>query len=93
MHTTLREIAALVRTLELPSPINYPEAESFFEDDSLADTTIQLDDSNPPRYYQGRKITNSYPTPPLTPPPAAFLAEGRPRNPKYTSHGYSRTIP
>jgi hypothetical protein len=92
MHTTLEEIAALVRTLELPSPINYPEAESFF-DDSSADTTTKPDDLDPPRYYQGRKITDSYPTPPPTPPPAAFLAEGRPRKPTYTTHGYSRTIP
>jgi hypothetical protein len=34
MYITLEEIATLVRTLELPSLSSYPEAESFYEDDS-----------------------------------------------------------
>jgi hypothetical protein len=56
MHTTLKEIAALIRTLELLSPVNYLEAELFFKDDSSADTTTQLDDSDPPRYHEGRSV-------------------------------------
>jgi hypothetical protein len=37
MHTTLEEIATLVRTLELLSLTSYSEAESFYEDESSAD--------------------------------------------------------
>jgi hypothetical protein len=36
MHITLKEIATLVRTLELLSPTSYLEAESFYEDDRAA---------------------------------------------------------
>jgi hypothetical protein len=34
MHITLKEIATLVRTLELPSLSSYLEAKSFYKDDS-----------------------------------------------------------
>ena len=37
--------------LELLSLINYLEAELFFKDNSSADITTQLDNSDPPRYY------------------------------------------
>jgi hypothetical protein len=37
MHTTLEEIATLVRTLELLGLTSYLEAESFYEDDRAAD--------------------------------------------------------
>jgi hypothetical protein len=98
MHITLEEIATLVRTLELLSPTRYPEAESFYEDDRAANdmqpSDLSLDpDPDPPGYHQGRKIADIYPSPPPTPPPAVFLAEGRPRKPTYPTHGNSRTIP
>jgi hypothetical protein len=96
MHTTLKEITTLVRTLELLSPTSYLEAESFYEDESSADamqpSNLSLD-AEQPRYHQGRKIVEIYPSPPPTPPLVAFLAEGRPRKPTYPTHGYSRTIP
>jgi hypothetical protein len=54
MHTTLEEIATLVRTLELLGLTSYPEAESFYEDDR-ATNDIQLSDlsldTEPPRYH------------------------------------------
>jgi hypothetical protein len=96
MHTTLEEIATLVRTLELPGPTSYPEAESFYEDDRAADDMQPSDlspDAEPPGYHQGRKIAEIYLSPPPTPPPAAFLAEGRPGKSIYPTHGGSRTIP
>jgi hypothetical protein len=96
MHITLEEIATLIRTLELLSPSSYPEAESFYEDDS-AIKAIQPSNLSPdaeqPRYHQGRKIAEIYLSLPPTPPPAAFLAEGRPRKLIYPTYGYSRTIP
>jgi hypothetical protein len=96
MHTTLEVIATLVRTLELPSLTSYPEAESFYEDDSATDDMQPSDlspDAEPPRYHQGRKIAEIYLSPPLTPPLAAFLAKGRPRKLTYHTQGSSRTIP
>jgi hypothetical protein len=96
MHITLEEITTLVRTLELPSPSSYPEAESFYEDDSAIEA-MQLSNLSPdaeqPRYYQGRKIVEIYPSLPLTPLLVAFLAEGRPGKLIYLTHGYLRTIP
>jgi hypothetical protein len=54
IHTTLEEIATLVRTLELLGPTSYPEAESFYEDDR-ATNDMQLSnlslDVELPRYY------------------------------------------
>jgi hypothetical protein len=54
MHITLEEIATLIRTLELPSLSSYPEAESFYEDDSAIEA-MQLSDLSPdaeqPGYY------------------------------------------
>jgi hypothetical protein len=96
MHITLEEIATLIRTLELPSLSSYLEAKSFYENDSAIEamqpSNLSLD-AEQPRYYQGRKIAEIYLSPPPTPPPAAFLAEGRPRKPIYPIYGYSRTIP
>jgi hypothetical protein len=37
IHTTLKEIATLIRTLELLSPTSYLEAELFYEDESSVD--------------------------------------------------------
>jgi hypothetical protein len=54
IHTTLEEIATLVRTLELLGLTSYLEAESFYEDDR-ATNNIQpsnlLLDTELPRYY------------------------------------------
>jgi len=95
MHNTLEEIATQVRTIELPSPTNYPDVESFFEDDNSEDTSAQQDKSDPPGYHQGRKIMGIYPTPPPTPPPPAALLAGLMAGNQtwMTPHGSSRTIP
>ncbi|KAL6174405.1 hypothetical protein ACJQWK_00528 [Exserohilum turcicum] len=75
MHSTLSEIAAYVRTIELPPPIPDTGTESFHEDDTI-NTTEEINESeDPPGYYMGRKIQEHYPTPPATPPPVALLAQ------------------
>jgi hypothetical protein len=54
IHTTLEEIATLVRTLELLGLTSYLEAESFYEDDRAANDMQLSDlllDIEPPRYY------------------------------------------
>ncbi|KAL6164976.1 hypothetical protein ACJQWK_08237 [Exserohilum turcicum] len=74
MHSTLSEIAAYVRTIELPPPIPDTGTESFHEDDTI-NTTEEINESeDPPGYYMGRKIQEHYPTPPATPPPVTLLA-------------------
>ncbi|HEY9845481.1 MAG TPA: hypothetical protein V6D03_04725, partial [Candidatus Caenarcaniphilales bacterium] len=94
MHNTLEEIATHVKTIELPNPINEPDTESFFEDDTVEDSTYPLDEVDPPGYYQGRKIRDNYPTPSSTPPPAALLATLMARNESdLTPHGSSKTVP
>jgi hypothetical protein len=102
MHNTLEEIATHVRTVELPTPSNNPEINSFFEDEPSEDQTDLHNDVDPPGYYQGRKIRDQYPTPPSTPPPAALLA-GLMAGPmdsiphgsamEATPHGSAKTIP
>ncbi|KAI1666500.1 polyprotein [Pyrenophora tritici-repentis] len=72
MHSTLLEIAAYVRTIELPPPILDTGTESFHEDDESINTTEEEED--PPGYYNGRKIQDHYLTPPSTPLPAVLLA-------------------
>ncbi|KAL6152339.1 hypothetical protein ACJQWK_04811 [Exserohilum turcicum] len=75
MHSTLSEIAAYVRTIELPPLIPDTGTESFHEDDTI-NTTEEINESeDPPGYYMGRKIQEHYPTPPATPPPVALLAQ------------------
>ncbi|KAG9382958.1 hypothetical protein A1F94_006879 [Pyrenophora tritici-repentis] len=74
MHNTLEEIATHVRTIELPTPAQQPETESFYEDSPPEESLAQDSEGDQPGYYQGRKIRDSYPTPPATPPPAALLA-------------------
>jgi hypothetical protein len=77
MHSTLEEIASLVKSMELPSPPTNPETESFFEDDTTEEPTTQ-EEPDRPGYFQGqkimgRKILGIYPTPPPSPPPPAAL--------------------
>lgn len=74
MHNTLQEIATHVRTIELPTPIQQPEMDSFHEDEPTAESSEQQGEADPPGYYQGRKIRDIYPTPPTTPPPVALLS-------------------
>jgi hypothetical protein len=54
MHTTPKEIATLVKTLELLSPTSYLEAKLFYEDDRAANA-VQLSnlllDLELPRYH------------------------------------------
>jgi hypothetical protein len=51
IYTTFKEIATLIRILELLSLITYLEAKLFFKDNSSADTTTQLENLDLPRYY------------------------------------------
>jgi hypothetical protein len=74
MHSTLEEIVTLIRTIELPTPAHEPETESFYEDDTAEETAALDNEEDQLGYYQGRKIRDTYPTPPPTPPPAALLA-------------------
>ncbi|KAL5371266.1 hypothetical protein DPSP01_014784 [Paraphaeosphaeria sporulosa] len=94
MHNTLEEIATHVRTIELPTPTEQPETESFHEDDAAADSSDHQDEVDPPGYYQGRKIRDNYLTPPSTPPPAALLARLMAGNQsEVTQHRSSKTVP
>ena len=79
MHSTLEEIAAWVRSVELPpSPQQDQEVESFYEDETIINTS-QEEEQGTSGYQQGRKVNYTYPTPlltpPLTPPPVALLAQ------------------
>jgi hypothetical protein len=83
MHSTLEEIASWVKTVELPaSQTDQPETETFYEDDTT-------EESQPPqrssRNHKERGTNQSYPSPPETPPPAAFLMQ--------TSQSQLHTIP
>ncbi|KAF7446662.1 hypothetical protein A1F94_012169 [Pyrenophora tritici-repentis] len=92
MHSTLSEIAAYVRTIELPPPIPDTGTESFHEDDESINTTEEEED--PPGYYNGRKIQDHYPTPPSTPPPAVLLAQFMSGNVRSTPEiQSSKTVP
>jgi hypothetical protein len=74
MHSTLNEIAAWVRSAELPEPTHdQPETEAFFKDDTTQDTE-PTQEHNSLGDHQGRKIGHTYPTPPVTPLPVALLA-------------------
>jgi hypothetical protein len=74
MHSTLEEIVTLIRTIKLLTPAYEPETKSFYEDDTAEETAALDNEEDQLGYYQGRKIRDTYPTPPLTPPPAALLA-------------------
>ena len=96
MHNTLEEIATHVRTIELPNPTHQPETESFYEDDVSVESSSSQDNADPPGYYQGRKIKDSYPTPPSTPPPVALLARllaGTNSSDPSISEASSKTVP
>ena len=74
MHSTLEEIKAWIRTVELPPGINneQEETQSFLEDESFNEGQVQ--ESTPDQYDDsGRKVRAAYPSPPLTPPPVALL--------------------
>jgi hypothetical protein len=96
MHSTLNEIAAWVRSAELPEPTHdQPETEAFFEDDTTQDTEpTQEHDS--PGDHQGGKMGHTYPTPPVTPPPVALLAHllaGVYKEDTEDSDASSKTVP
>jgi hypothetical protein len=75
MHSTLNEIAAWIRTVELPQPTHgEPETQSFYEDDSVQESETTSEEDHP-GYHQGRKIDYTYPSPPTTPPPVSLLAQ------------------
>ncbi|KAH5706327.1 RNA-directed DNA polymerase [Parastagonospora nodorum] len=74
MHSTLEEISAWVRTMELPgTQSQQPETETFYEDDTTQEESPR---SRRTIYHQGRKVVDAYPTPPPTPPPVALLVQG-----------------
>lgn len=73
MHSTTEEIAAWIRTIELPPGPNPTREElgTFYEDETIA----RAPENGRPEYDEaGRKVV-PYPTPPHTPPPAALLAQ------------------
>lgn len=95
MHSTLEEIATWVRSVELPAyQTNQPETETFFEDDATEDYTAEstsvLRQSS--RIQKGKELQGGYPTPPDTPPPAAFLTQTIQEH-ELRDQGTSRTIP
>ncbi|KAG9376645.1 Dimer Tnp hAT domain containing protein [Pyrenophora tritici-repentis] len=53
MHNTLEEIATHVRTIELPTPAQQPETESFYEDSPPEESLAQDSEGDQPGYYQG----------------------------------------
>jgi hypothetical protein len=74
MHSTLEEIEAWIRTVELPPGINneQEETQSFLKDKSFNEGQVQ--ESTPNQYNNsGRKVQAAYPSPPLTPPLVALL--------------------
>lgn len=80
MHNTLEEIAAWVRSVELPpSPQQDEVTESFYEDETITETPEE-EAEGAPEYRQGRKAGYEYPTPPLTPPPVTLLAQSMARD-------------
>ncbi|KAK7177697.1 polyprotein [Paraphaeosphaeria sporulosa] len=80
MHSTLEEIAAWVRSVELPpSPRQDQVRESFYEDETIT-ATREEDVEEVPGYRQGRKVGYDYPTPPVTPPPVTLLAQSMARD-------------
>jgi len=96
MHNTLEEIAAWVRSVELPPTPQHgePETDSFYEDEAIQDDQTQEDEM--PGYRQGRKIDYTYPTPPSTPPPVALLSQlmaGEGKKDHHLSYGTSKTCP
>jgi hypothetical protein len=93
MHNTLDEIATHVRNIELPTPTQPPETQSFYEDEATAESSDKQGDADPPGYYQGRKIRDQYPTPPSTPPPVALLARLMAGKPELTQQASAATVP
>ena len=78
MHSTLEEIAAWVRSVELPiNPPNQIDMTSYYEDETITTSSSEpsQNDEEVPGYYQGRKVNYTYPSPPTTPPPVALLAQ------------------
>ena len=73
MHSTLSEIAAWMRMVELPEPTHgEPETQTFYEDDIIQDSGATQQD-NQQGYHQGRKLNYTYPSPLTTLPPVALL--------------------
>jgi hypothetical protein len=96
MHSTLNEIAAWIRTVELPQPTHgEPETQSFYEDDSVQESETTSEEDHP-GYHQGRKIDYTYPSPPTTPPPVSLLAQllsGVHIQDTHSTSGSSLTVP
>jgi hypothetical protein len=93
MHNTLKEIATHVRTIELPTPTQSLETQSFYEDEATAESSDEQGEADPPGYYQGRKIRDQYPTPPSTPPPVALLAQLMAGQSDLTQQASPTTVP
>lgn len=96
MHSTLNEIAAWTRSVELPeTTYGEPEIQSFYEDETVQDFET-TEENDQPGFSQGRKINYTYPSPPATPPPVALLAQllsGVHQEEGQTTSGSSKTIP
>ena len=75
MNSTLDEIATWMKSVELPEPTHEePETQTFYEDTTLLEQEPAQEDDQP-GYYQGRKTSYAYPTPPTTPPPVTLLTQ------------------
>jgi hypothetical protein len=51
MHSTLEEIATLIRTIKLPILVHKLETESFYKDDTAEETTGLNNEEDPLGYY------------------------------------------
>jgi hypothetical protein len=82
MHSTTEQIARWVKTLELPEPThNPPETQTFFEDEPSTETmTGSVNGSSQTQdlslsHNETPKQVDGYPSPSITPPPAALLTQ------------------
>jgi hypothetical protein len=97
MHSTLNEIAAWIRTVELPEqPPSKGESETtrFYKDDTIQEALAQ--ENHQSGYDQGRKTNYTYPTPPSTPLPVALLTQvlsGVQLRDSQTTTDLSQTVP
>jgi hypothetical protein len=51
MHSTLEEIATLIRTIKLLILVHEPETKSFYKDDTAEETTGLNNEEDPLGYY------------------------------------------
>ena len=73
MHSTLKEIATWIKTIELPAhQAEQPETERFYKDDTTEDS---MSTCRTLRRYKGKEALKVYLTPLETLPLVAFLMQ------------------